>query len=160
MNRLRHEGGLSYGTRSSLSASSRDDRGSFRGNAICAPQNAQKAITAMRDELQNWLHQGLTAEELREAKKSYALKFESSLANERYLLGKLVSGLELDRTLQFEADLVEKIQNLTQDDIRAALHEVFGDAKMVELMAGDFSKVDKEEIQAAAPAAEHTQIGL
>ena len=151
MNRLRHQGGLSYGTRSSFNASSRDNRGSFRGNAICAPQNAQKAIDAMRDEVQSWLQQGLKDEELREAKKSYALKFESSLANERYLLRKLVTGLELDRTLQFEADLQEKIQNLTTDDIRAALREVLGDAKMVELMAGDFSKADEEQTEAATP---------
>jgi hypothetical protein len=59
--------------------------------------------------------------------------------------------LELDRTLQFEADLQEKIQNLTTDDIRAALREVLGDAKMVELMAGDFSKADEEQTEAATP---------
>jgi zinc protease len=144
MNRLRHQGGLSYGANSSFHAGSRDDRGSFSSNAICAPQNAQQAIDAMRDEVKQWLEQGLTAQELATAQKSYALKFQSSLGSERYLLRQLVSGLELNRTLQFQADLQEKIKALTLQQIEAALEKVFGDVGMVEIMAGDLARDDEE----------------
>ena len=63
----------------------------------------------------------------------------------------VVSGLELDRTLQFQADLQEKIQNLTTDEIRAALREVFANATMVELMAGDMARANEETPEGETP---------
>lgn len=136
MTRLRHEGGLSYGAGAGFNADSFDERATLLGTAICAPQNATAALTAMREEIQEWMTQGITEEELQEAKQSYALQFERMISNEGYLVGELSSGLELDRTLQFRGDMVEKIKSLTVQDIQNALQHVFANAPMIELTAG------------------------
>ena len=72
-----------------------------------------------------------------EAKNSYQLKYLADLASERYLLGRLATGLELDRTLQFWQAQQDKIQELTLDEIRTALRQILGEAPMVEVKAGD-----------------------
>ncbi len=153
LNRLRHQEGLSYGAGSMMRASSQDARASFVGYGICAPQNAQQAIDAMREEIQRWLQDGITEEELSEAKKSYPLKFKNRLANEQYVLGELVEGLEIDRTLQYRADMLARMQQLSAADIRAALAQTFADAVMVELMAGDLARTTETTNGAAKDAA-------
>jgi zinc protease len=136
MTRLRHEGGLSYGAGAGFNADSIVERASLMGTAICAPQNATAALTAMREELQKWMTQGITEEELDEAKQSYALQFERMISDEGFLVGELTSGLELGRTLTFRGDIMDKIQALTVADIQGALERVFSNAPMVELTAG------------------------
>ncbi|MCH7814631.1 MAG: insulinase family protein [Planctomycetes bacterium] len=140
MNRLRHEGGLSYGAGASLRVGRQDRRASLIGTAICAPQNAAEALTAMREEFAKWMAEGITDEELADARTSYALKFENTLANDRFVLGELVSGLEIDRTFVYRADLLAKIQSLTKADIQRVLAERLKDAPFVEMQAGDLER--------------------
>ncbi len=140
MNRLRHEGGLSYGAGGSFNADSEDNRATLMTYAICAPRNARKALDAMREEVSRWITEGITDEELAEAKQSYALRFERSLASDNYLLDQLVTGLKLDRTLEYQRGLQEKIQQLSVADIRAALTKTLGDVSLVEMMAGDLER--------------------
>lgn len=140
LNRLRHQGGLSYGAGSMMRASSQDERASLVCFGICAPQNAQPAVDAMRDEVRKWLQDGITEKELTEAKNSYPLKFKNRLANEQFVLGELVEGLEINRTMQYRADQLARMQQLTLQDIKAALGQAFAQAPMVELMAGDLSR--------------------
>ncbi len=137
MTRLRHKGGLSYGANGSFNASSRDDRASLMAMAICAPQNADKAMTAMNEEIQGWIENGITEEELQEAKTSYLLKYKSRIVGEGYLLGQMVSGLDLDRTLKFQQNIVDKIAELTTDDVKKAVGSILEGAPMVSVKAGD-----------------------
>jgi zinc protease len=145
MTRLRHKGGLSYGAGASYSAGTQDPVGSLFGYAICAPQNAKKALSAMQEEIQQWIADGLTDEELEEAKKSYVLKFERSIANERSLAGRLLRGLEVDRTLHFQGELIDKISKLSNAEIKTALTSVFGSAPMIDMMAGSLESNSAKE---------------
>ena len=156
MTRLRHKGGLSYGARASFRAGRMDEVANFSANAICAPQNAQKAIDAMRDEIQKWIAEGLSDDELEQAKKSYVLNFKGSMARETFVLSDLVRGLEDGRTMEFRKNLIEKIEALTADQIRGALQRTLGDAEMLEMMAGDFGRAastSEEEVEDAKKAA-------
>ena len=137
MTRLRHKGGLSYGANGNFRASSQDERATLMAMAICAPQNAEKAMAALDDEMKNWISDGITEEELLEAKTSYGLKYQSRLAGEGYLLGQLVSGLELDRTLQFQQDIVDRVMELTTEDVQKAVNSVLSEASMISIRAGD-----------------------
>lgn len=136
MVRLRHEGGLSYGAGAGFSADSVDQRASLMGTAICAPQNATAALTAMREELNRWMADGLTEEELKEAKQSFLLQAQQMMTNEQFLARDLTKGLELGRTLEFRQQLLDRIQALTTSDIQASLKQVFSGAPIVELTAG------------------------
>lgn len=140
INRLRHQGGLSYGAGAFFQTDDQDRRTALVGYAICAAQNAVKAQDAMREEFQKWIADGLTDEELAEGKKSYALKFENNLANDRFIVNELLDGLEIGRTFQYHADTLEKIQSLAKADIQRALKEHLGAAQFVELKGGDLEK--------------------
>ncbi len=142
LNRLRHQGGLSYGAGAMLQADNQDRRTALMGYAICASQNAVKAQEAMREEIQRWIAEGITDEELTEGKKSYALKFENNLANDRFVVNVLVGGLEIDRTLSYDADVLEKIQALTKADIQRMLTQRLGSAPFFEMKAGDLEKAE------------------
>jgi len=137
INRLRHEGGMSYGAGAMLQADNQDRRASLTGFAICSPDNALKAQYAMREEIKKWIAEGITDEELTEGKNSYALRFENQLANDQNVVGMLVGGLEIDRTLQFEAGVLAKIQTLTQEEIQGVLKKYLGTAPLAEMRAGD-----------------------
>ncbi len=140
LNRLRHKGGLSYGAGAFFQTDDQDRRTALIGYAICAPQNAVKAQDAMREEFQKWIADGLTDEELAEGKKSYALKFENNLANDRFVVNELLDGLEIGRTFQYHADMIETIQSLAKADIQRALKKHLGGAQFVELKGGDLEK--------------------
>ena len=137
INRLRHQGGLSYGAGASFRADSQDRRATVSATAICAPQNAVKAQDAMREEIVKWVADGITDKELEEGKSAYALRFANSLANDRLVLRQLASGLEIDRTFEFQADLLRRIEALSVSDVRTALANHLGRAQWVEMKAGD-----------------------
>ncbi|MCP4245734.1 MAG: insulinase family protein [bacterium] len=140
INRLRHEGGLSYGAGASLRVDRQDRRASLTGTAICAPQNAAEALSALREEFTKWIAEGITEEELADARTSYALQFENTLANDRFVLGELTNGLEIDRTFAYRAEMLAKIQTLTKADIQRVLAARLKDAPFVEMQAGDLER--------------------
>lgn len=116
-NRLRQKEGWSYGAFSKLHVSSLDEFGIFLAFALVNPQNAPKALAAMREEITRLLDEGVEPEELAESKKAWANAFDTSLADDRKLAGKLLHGLYLGRTLEWEQQLNEKIAALTPADI-------------------------------------------
>ncbi len=139
LNRLRHQGGLSYGARGSLSSDSEDQRASLTAFAICAPENAAKAQEALREELTRWIADGVTEEELSEGKVAFAKRFENQLANDRAVVNMLTSGLEINRTLAYNDALMKRIATLTREDIAAALKKHLGSLEMFEVKAGDLN---------------------
>ena len=140
LNRLRHKGGLSYGAGAFIQVDSQDKRGGLVGYAICAPENAGKAQVAMREEIQKWIAEGITEEELTDGRKSYALKFENNLANDGFVAGQLADGLEIGRTFDYEAKLMDRIQALSLADVQRVLKKQLGSRPFVEMKAGDLEK--------------------
>jgi len=136
-NRLRQQEGYSYSAGGFLRADDQDRRASLGTMAICAPQNASKALDATREEVDKWVTQGVTKEELEDGKKSYALNFQNSLASDRFVLGQLASGLETGRTFDYHAQQLAAIEGLSTSDIQRALGKYLADAKWVQMKAGD-----------------------
>src|SRR5690606_29506645 len=64
--RIRVKDGLSYDVRSSLDVSSYEPSGEWDIYAIHAPENTEKLLAAVNEELQRALHEGFTEEEVRE----------------------------------------------------------------------------------------------
>jgi zinc protease len=137
MNRLRQQEGFSYWTGGFLTASSRVPRATQSGVAICAAQNADRALVAMQEEFDLWLAEGLTGEELTEGKQSYALVFQNGLSNDGQVAGMLVNDLDLDRTMQYRIDLLAGIEKVTNDDVKRVLDKHLGDAKFAKINASD-----------------------
>jgi zinc protease len=138
--RLRQKEGLTYGTGSSLTASSRDKNGQFVAQAIYAPQNASKLVAAFNEEIARALKDGFTAEEVATAKSGYLQGQQVTRAQDASLARKLAQYRFLDRTLAWDAELEKKTSALTPEEINAAMRRFIDPSKITIIKAGDFAK--------------------
>ncbi|HEY8459448.1 MAG TPA: pitrilysin family protein [Blastocatellia bacterium] len=143
--RIRQKDGLSYGVGSSFSAGALDKTGSFRANAIYAPQNAAKLEAAFKEELARALKDGFTAEEVEKAKSGWLDSRKVSRGQDNELVGALANGLYLNRTLAWDAEMEKKIQALTPEQILAAMRKHIDPAKITIIKAGDFAKAAQKQ---------------
>lgn len=137
LNKLRHEGGLSYGAGAFSRVSQEDPGAVLAGYAICAPENAAKAREVMDTEMDRWIAEGLDQTELDEGKASYGLQLKNELADDGYVAALLAEGLEFDYTLAQKAELVAAIESLDLPAVKAALQRLFKDKAFHETLAGD-----------------------
>ncbi|MBI1824945.1 MAG: insulinase family protein, partial [Planctomycetes bacterium] len=118
LNRLRQKEGLSYGAGSMFQADAIDRRAALFGFAICATENADKAHDYMLEEFNKWYKEGITDEELTDAKTSIALENKNRLADDSYVAGQLARGLYVGRTMEYHARLDKQVQSVSKDQIQ------------------------------------------
>ncbi len=135
--RLRQKDGLSYGAGSSLAASPRDARSMLMMTAICNPGNLPRVVTGADEELNRLLRDGVSQRELDDAKSGYARQQEVRRGNDGALASLLAGHLELGRTMRYDADLEEKVQRLTTEDVNTALRKHIDPKRLVVIGAGD-----------------------
>ena len=137
--RIRQKDGLSYGVGSQLGASALDERATFSGYAIFAPENGDKVLAAFQEELDLVLTSGFSAEEVDAAKRGLLDGAQSGRANDGGVAGALVSNLILGRTMEFVQKHEDAIGALSSEDILAAMQQHIDPAKISVFRAGDFA---------------------
>lgn len=137
-NRVRREEGLSYGVASAIQASPIDERTVFYVYAICNPQNIDRVHAVIQEELQKILEEGITETELQEQRDGLLRNRELSRTKDSDLTRTLTTLARAGRTMQFTADLDERIRNLTVDDVHAALKKHLDPSRLQIVAAGDF----------------------
>ena len=137
-NRIRNMEGLSYSVSTSLSVPAEGDAALFSAMAIANPANVPKVEASFKDELTKTLSAGFTAEEIAQAKKSYADARMVARASDAALLTQMASHENLGRSFQWDADLESKIQALTPDQINAAFRKHIDPAAISIVKGGDF----------------------
>ncbi len=139
LSRLREKEGLSYGAGGRLSVHPIQKIGSVRYYAIYAPENADKLEEAFKDEIRKVMTDGYTETEVEEAKKSW---LENRVVNVRSQDNALARHLglytEWGRSLQWDAQLEEKVASLTVEEVNAAMKKHLDVEKIHMVMAGDF----------------------
>src|SRR5208282_5384864 len=115
--RIRQKEGLSYGVSSSLTASAWDKRATLTITAICNPENMSRVEKAAREELDRLLRDGVTKEELEQAKQGYLQSRKVGRTSDQALTGILSSLRQLDRTMAYEADMDQKVEALTPEAV-------------------------------------------
>jgi zinc protease len=140
--RVRQREGLSYGIASGVSADDSregtDDAGSFSIQAIAAPANMAKVEAAVREELQTLIDQGITAEELADAKSGLLTQREQARASDATVAGMLGDQLYFGRTMAFTAELDARYRALTLDEVNAAIRRHLRPETLSLFIAGDF----------------------
>ena len=136
--RIRQKEGLSYGVSSSLTASEWDQRASLTITAICNPENLSRVEKAAKEELDRMLRDGVTKEELQQAKQGYLQSRKVGRTSDQALTGLLSSLRQLDRTMNFEADMDQKVEALTPETVAAAWCSHIDATKLAVVVAGDF----------------------
>jgi zinc protease len=137
--RVRQKEGLSYGVGSFISSDALDPRTSMTLNAICNPKNIQKVNTAISEELERLLKDGVTDSELQRAKQGYLQQQQVARTNDASLASTLADCLFVNRTMAFYGDLEKKIAALTPEQVLAALKKHVDPQRFVVVDAGDFS---------------------
>jgi zinc protease len=136
-NRVRGKEGLSYGIMSFLTVSSSDKAGQFLVFAITNPKNINKVDTAIKEEIDKFLNEGPTTEELREGKRAFLEKSKVERSSDASLAEDLGSQLFLGRTFKFVAEREKKISELDPQDVKDAFKKVLVPAKLTIIKAGD-----------------------
>ena len=93
---------------------------------------------AVLGELARILRDGVTAPELKRAKEGYLKQVEVMRANDDMLASLLAEHLFVGRTMQFEADLEEKIKSLSVDDVNTGLRKFIDPKRLSVVTAGAF----------------------
>lgn len=138
--RVRQKEGLSYTVASQLSADAIDPVGRLTIYAIANPENTDRLVAVIREELERLLDKGVTQEEVSRAQQGYLQSQQVRRTNDGALAGILSSSLDADRTMQYQADLEKKIASLKAEDVNAAIRKHFNLKKLSLVTAGDFKK--------------------
>ena len=137
--RIRGQEGLSYSAGSSISVKTIDEFALFLGYAIFAPENADRVVSAFREEVDRALTWGFTAEEVETAKHSHLDGAQRQRSSDEAVAWILNVYLFLDRTMEFVAQQEVAIEALTPDDLLAAMRRHIDPKKISIFRAGDFA---------------------
>ena len=137
--RIRDQEGLSYRVGSSFGTHWSHEIATFFGSAIFAPENADRVVSAFREEIDRALTWGFPAEEVEAAKRSYLDGAQLERSDDRALASMLNFTLLTDRTMEFIARQEAAIEALTPDHLLAAMRRHIDPEKMSIFRAGDFA---------------------
>jgi len=137
--RVRQQEGLSYGVRSSLTARVKDNRVDFVLYAITNPENRDRLIKVIIEEIDRLRKDGVKADELEQAKGAYLQAARVQRTGDQSLASQLLSSMFNERTLEYVAEHEDQIAGATIESVNAAIRKYIDPAQLVMAIAGDFS---------------------
>lgn len=143
-NRLRQKEGISYGAGSGLSVPALDTSAELTLYAIYAPQNLAKLQTGVKEELAAFVKDGVTAQELDEAKQAIEQEIKVMRAQDPALAASLRNQLFLNRTFAWDAEQDGKLAAVTLDQVNAVIRKYFQPEAFAHFYAGDFAGAAKK----------------
>jgi zinc protease len=117
-----------------------DDAGKFTMMAITNPTNMPKVESAMMEELTKFLKDGLSADELEQAKNAYLQALRVQRGNDSVLATQLATSLYAGRTFAHYAKLEDAISKLQPGDVKRAFDAAIDPKNLIIVKAGDFQK--------------------
>ncbi|AXP81434.1 Protease 3 precursor [Mariniflexile rhizosphaerae] len=139
--RLRQQDGVSYGAGGQVrvDADKNDKNSSMLVYAIYAPENAAKVQTGFKEEIERFIKDGITEEELKVAITSWVQGENVSRAKDNELSGLINNNLYYDRDMMFHKEIEDKITALTVADVNKVIKKHFKTFdKWTVVSAGDF----------------------
>lgn len=129
--RLRERDGLAYGAGASLDNDGPDLRSTLTLYASAASARAGDALAALRDELARALRDGLTADEIERARRSWLEARKTALKAEEGYAGLLAQGLLHGRDPAWLAAFEARMASVTAAEVNAALRRYLGQVSIV-----------------------------
>lgn len=146
--RLRQKDGVSYGAGGSVSVDGAKDARNSSVNiyAIYAPENAEKIQLGFKEEIERFVKDGITEEELKNTVNGWIEGRNLSRAKDRELSTIVNNNLYYERDLNFQRHLEKQINELTVDDVNKAIRKHFKTFdKWTVVNAGDFKHLTEFE---------------
>ncbi|MFN9254259.1 MAG: M16 family metallopeptidase [Gemmatimonas sp.] len=158
--RMRQKDGVSYAVGSQFSARPMDREAFALTFALYAPQNVDKVVTGFREELAKLIAEGVTQEELDQARQGWLREQQQQFANDNEVASTLVVHRRWERSYTtYEAKLAEQIGKLSVADVNAALRKYLDPAKTFIVRAGDFEGAKKKKAEEEAKKKEAAKKG-
>lgn len=140
--RLREKEGISYGAGSYVNAPAdpKNEDGSWGFYAFFNPTKRAEVEKAVKEEIEKIIKDGVTEDEMKANKTSWATSRLTNLGNDSYLLS--LSSLYLSLGVSFDEfdQLNEKINKLTVAEVNAVIKKYLSLDKLTSVFAGDFNK--------------------
>ncbi|MGE5943690.1 MAG: M16 family metallopeptidase, partial [Flavobacteriales bacterium] len=141
--RLRQQDGVSYGAGGQLSVD--NDKNSKNSSllvyAIYAPENAAKVQTGFKEEIERFIKDGITEDELKVAVTSWVQGENVSRAKDNELEETINNNLYYDRDMMFHKAIEDKVTSLTVEDVNKVIKKYFKTMdEWTVVNAGDFAE--------------------
>ncbi|MEW4925139.1 pitrilysin family protein [Algibacter sp. 2305UL17-15] len=141
--RLRQNDGISYGAggRVNVDADPKDAKSSIMVYAIYAPENAAKVQKGFKEEIERFIKEGITEDELKVAVTSWVQGQNVSRAKDNELSNTINNNLYYDRDMLFHKAIEDKVTSLTVEDVNKVIKKYFKTFENWTVVnAGDFEK--------------------
>lgn len=141
--RLRQKDGVSYGAGAGFQAdaNAEDQNSSMYLYAIYAPANYEKVQLGFKEELDRFIKDGITADELKDAVNGWVQEENVSRAKDAELANLLNNNIFYNKNMDFQKSLEEKVKALTVNDVNQAIRKYIKPYKEWTVVnAGDFNK--------------------
>lgn len=139
--RLRQKDGVSYGAGGQLSVdgNKNDKKSSILVYAIYAPENASKVQKGFKEEIERFIKEGITEEELKVAVTSWVQGENVSRAKDNELSSTINNNLYYDRDMAFHKSIEERVTGLTVAEVNRVIKKYFKTFEnWTVINAGDF----------------------
>jgi zinc protease len=136
--RLRQKDGISYGAGSGLSLDPYEANSKLFLSAIYAPQNLPKLKAGIADVLSTLLRDGVTEQELAEAKSGLLQNWNVGRTQDGTLAAQLANQMKIGRSMTFVEAREAKVQAVSVDEVNMALRKYVVLDRLVQIYAGDF----------------------
>ena len=138
--RVRQQEGLSYTVGSMYRTYAKEGHGRVMIYAISNPDNSDKVVKVINEELTKLISDGVTEEEVTKAVESNLQSSAVSRSTDSGIAGMLGSLLAQDRDIQSTKDLEDQMMKLTPEQVNSALRKYLKPEKLIIVTAGDFKK--------------------
>ncbi|MFN5323543.1 MAG: M16 family metallopeptidase [Bacteroidota bacterium] len=138
--RIRQKEGISYGVGSQFQPGTLDNTGMFVSYAIYNPENSDKLVSCLREELTRIVTEGITEQELKDASSGYLQSRKVSRSQDRELVGRLNNYLFLNRDIFWDRDLEYRVTKLDVKQVNDALKRWIKPESLFIVEAGEFEK--------------------
>jgi len=141
--RVRQKEGLSYSVGTGITAHPIDQRTNLTLFAITNPENRDRLMQVIREELELLLKDGITASELDKAKLGFLQSEQLERTQDSTLATVIAGTLFAGRTMDYYTQLESQISQLDIESVNAALRKYIDIERLVIFTAGDFAKLQK-----------------
>lgn len=138
--RIRDQEGLSYGVGGGFSASPLDEVGGFQTFAMFAPENRDRLVEVLFEELNRVIDEGFEADEVEAGRRGLLQQGELQRSSDSSLVGMLNNNLYLGRDMFDQQRFEQALSALDAATINAAVRRHFDPARLSVAIAGDFAE--------------------
>lgn len=139
--RLRQKDGVSYGAGAGFGADTdkEDENSQIYIYAIYNPENLEKVQLGFREEIQRFINEGVTEEEVQNAINGWVQSANVSRAKDNELSSLVNNNIFYDRDMGYQKQMEERIAKLTVADVNAAIKKYLKPFEQWTVVnAGDF----------------------